>query len=87
MFYFAHCKPIPYFQIKHKQKKVLDILAVKKFSVDVQDIAVSPEMKQKMREVADNQLALPPQICISGVYCGVSLFFVFVKPDGNVNDI
>ena len=36
------------------------------------DVTQDPENKDKMRRIACNDAALPPQICNGDQYCGVS---------------
>ena len=48
------------------------ILESKNIAYEVVDIAASSEDKEKMREIAGNDTALPPQIANNGQYCGVS---------------
>ena len=37
------------------------------------DVAASEEEKKKMRDIAGNPKAIPPQICNGDQYCGVGL--------------
>ena len=47
------------------------ILDGKKIPYDVVDVAASQESKAKMREIANNPTAVPPQIANGDTYCGV----------------
>lgn len=70
-------------QIKGEQRKVEQILSSKNYKLDLVDIAAGAEAKEKMREIAGNPKAMPPQIANGDQYCGVSKlnfiisFFVF----------
>ncbi len=48
------------------------ILDGKKIPYDKIDIAASEDEKKKMRDLAGNPKALPPQLCNDDNYCGVS---------------
>ena len=47
------------------------VLSSKKIAFDEIDISSCEEGKAKMREIAGDQKALPPQIANGDVYCGV----------------
>ena len=53
------------------------VLESKEINFEVIDIASSSDDKEKMRELAGDPTALPPQIVNNGVYCGVSLWNFF----------
>ena len=48
------------------------ILDAKKIAYDKVDISADESGKAKMREIAGNPKALPPQLCNVDSYCGVS---------------
>ena len=48
------------------------ILSGKKIAFEKVDVAASEDAKKKMRDIAGNQTALPPQLCNGDQYCGVS---------------
>ena len=47
------------------------ILEAKKIDFEQIDIAADASYKDKMRQLANNPTALPPQICNGDEYCGV----------------
>ena len=52
------------------------VLASKKIAYEEVDIASSEEAKNKMREIAQDPKALPPQIANGDQYCGVRSWLV-----------
>ena len=48
------------------------ILDSKKIEYEKHDVSASEEIKKKMRKIAGNDKALPPQLCNGDTYCGVS---------------
>eukprot|EP00794_Sanderia_malayensis_P000162 gene162-774_t len=56
--------------IKKAQQKISMVLESKGIDFSVVDVAASAEDKAKMREVADDEKALPPQIASGDQYCG-----------------
>ena len=50
------------------------ILESKKIKYEIYDIASNEEFKSKMRELAADPKALPPQICKGDQYCGVGVY-------------
>ena len=61
-------------QIKKAQQKISMVLESKGINFEIVDIAASAEDKDKMRDLAGDPKALPPQIVNDGVYCGVFKF-------------
>eukprot|EP00794_Sanderia_malayensis_P000286 gene286-912_t len=57
-------------EIKKQQQRIDMVLESKKIPFIAIDIAASDEEKQKMRELAGNPSALPPQLCNGNEYCG-----------------
>lgn len=57
-------------KIKGEQRKVEQILSSKNYKLDLVDIAAGAEAKEKMREIAGNPKAMPPQIANGDQYCG-----------------
>ncbi|XP_075258461.1 SH3 domain-binding glutamic acid-rich-like protein 3 [Convolutriloba macropyga] len=57
-------------EIKKNQQKIQMILDSKKISYEVVDISSDESGKNKMRELAGDPKALPPQICNGDQYCG-----------------
>jgi glutaredoxin-related protein len=45
-------------------------LTSKKIEFNKVDVAASEDAKKKMREIAGNPTALPPQLCNGDQYCG-----------------
>ena len=42
------------------------------------DVAASAEEKAKMREIAQHETALPPQIANGDTYCGVRNYHIYI---------
>ena len=59
------------YQLKKHQQRIVMVLASKKIAYEEVDIASSEEAKNKMREIAQDPKALPPQIANGDQYCGV----------------
>ncbi|XP_072018198.1 SH3 domain-binding glutamic acid-rich-like protein 3 [Amphiura filiformis] len=57
-------------EVKKHQQKILLVLDGKKIPYQTIDIALSEDSKGKMREVAGNDKALPPQFANNDTYCG-----------------
>lgn len=57
-------------KLKKEQQRIMDILESKKIEFTKVDIAQTEADKQKMRELANNPAALPPQICNGDTYLG-----------------
>jgi len=57
-------------KLKQHQQKIQMILDSKCIKYELIDIAVSEDDKQKMRELADNPKALPPQLFNNNEYLG-----------------
>ena len=51
------------------------VLSGKKIEFEVVDISSSTDVKDKMRAIAGDPKALPPQICNGEQYCGVNKCF------------
>ena len=64
-------------QIKKQQQKIDMTLTSKKIEFEKVDVAASEDAKKKMREIAGNPTALPPQLCNGDQYCGVSSVCVY----------
>jgi len=47
-----------------------DILEMKKYQLELVDIALDSSARDRMREIAANKTALPPQLANGDVYCG-----------------
>lgn len=58
-------------QMKKQQQKIEMVLDSKKIEYEKVDIAADEGAKAKMREIAKNPSALPPQLCNGDQYCGV----------------
>ena len=58
--------------MKKQQQKIEMILDAKKIPYNKLDIAADEGLKKKMRELAGDPKALPPQLCNGDQYCGVS---------------
>ncbi|XP_064627820.1 SH3 domain-binding glutamic acid-rich-like protein 3 [Lineus longissimus] len=56
--------------IKQQQTKIKNILESKKVPYTEVDISASEDDKKKMRAIAENETALPPQIANGDSYCG-----------------
>mmetsp|Transcript_29116 Transcript_29116/g.32334 ORF Transcript_29116/g.32334 Transcript_29116/m.32334 type:complete len:94 (+) Transcript_29116:68-349(+) len=56
--------------IKKRQQKIQMVLEGKKIPINIIDIAKGTADKEKMRELAGDPKALPPQICNGDQYCG-----------------
>ena len=59
-------------KIKKNQQKIEMILDAKKIPYNKLDIAADEGLKDKMRKIAGDPKALPPQLCNGDQYCGVS---------------
>ncbi|XP_076026970.1 SH3 domain-binding glutamic acid-rich-like protein 3 [Genypterus blacodes] len=59
-------------RIKKKQQNIESILESKKIDFKLVDIAQNSDDKDRMRVLAGNPTALPPQIVNGDVYCGDS---------------
>jgi len=57
-------------EIKKHQQKIEMILDAKKIPYQKLDVAADESLKAKMREIAKNPTALPPQLCNGDQYCG-----------------
>ncbi|XP_066914701.1 SH3 domain-binding glutamic acid-rich-like protein 3 [Clytia hemisphaerica] len=57
-------------EIKKHQQKIQMVLDGKKIQYTVVDISASEEGKAKMREIAGDPKALPPQVANGDQYCG-----------------
>ncbi|XP_041462181.1 SH3 domain-binding glutamic acid-rich-like protein 3 [Lytechinus variegatus] len=57
-------------EIKKHQQKIDMILSSKKIDFDKVDISTDAEAKNKMRELAGDPKALPPQLCNGDTYLG-----------------
>ncbi|CAL8393806.1 unnamed protein product [Arctogadus glacialis] len=55
---------------KKQQQHILMVLDGRKIVHTDVDVTQDPENKDKMRRVACNDAALPPQICNGDQYCG-----------------
>ena len=64
-------------QIKKQQQKIDMTLTSKNIEFNKVDVAASEDAKKKMREIAGNPTALPPQLCNGDQYCGVSSACVY----------
>ncbi|KAK3747265.1 hypothetical protein QZH41_009619, partial [Actinostola sp. cb2023] len=56
--------------IKKHQQKIFLILDSMKINYNKLDVATDSDLVGKMREIIDNEKALPPQICNGDTYCG-----------------
>ena len=63
-------------QIKKNQQRIEMTLEGKKIPYKKLDIAADESLKTKMREIAGNPKALPPQLANGDQYCGVSFMAV-----------
>jgi hypothetical protein len=61
-------------QIKKQQQKIEMILDGKKIPYQKFDIAADETLKAKMRKIAGNPTALPPQLTNGDQYCGVNYY-------------
>ena len=61
-------------QIKKNQQKIEMILESKKIPFNKLDMAADETLKAKMREIAGDPKALPPQLANGDQYCGVSFY-------------
>lgn len=59
-------------KLKKKQKRIQDVLESYKYEFELVDIAADASAKEKMRTLASNPSALPPQLANGDEYCGVS---------------
>lgn len=57
-------------ETKKNQQRIEMVLSSKKIEFEFVDISVSSEKKDKMREIAGDSSALPPQIANGEQYCG-----------------
>ncbi|KAK5880255.1 hypothetical protein CesoFtcFv8_023303 [Champsocephalus esox] len=57
-------------EIKKRQQKILDVLSSKKVEFEAIDISQDSKIKDEMREMANDAMALPPQICNGNEHCG-----------------
>lgn len=57
-------------EVKKQQQKIQMILDAKKIKYEAVDVAASEDAKKKMRAIAGDDKALPPQICNGDTYCG-----------------
>jgi uncharacterized ubiquitin-like protein YukD len=71
-------------QIRNHQSQIKRVLDCKKIEYKEVDISASEEDKNKMRKIAEDDKALPPQIANGDTYCGVRPTFViasFSRPE------
>lgn len=57
-------------EIKKQQQRIEMILDSKKIPYTKVDIAADEEAKKRMREIAGNDRAIPPQLANGSQYCG-----------------
>lgn len=55
---------------KKKQTKIQQTLTGKKIEYELKDISASEDVKKEMRRVANDEKAMPPQLCNGDQYCG-----------------
>ena len=67
-------------QIKKKQQKIEMVLTGKKIDFEKVDISLVEGSKEKMREICEDDKALPPQFCKGDKYLGVGeKYFVLLN--------
>ena len=70
-------------ETKKHQQKIQTVLDSKKIKYDIVDISSNDDAKTKMRAIADNPSALPPQISNGDQYCGdYNLFEEALEQEG-----
>ncbi|XP_077408234.1 SH3 domain-binding glutamic acid-rich-like protein 3 [Vanacampus margaritifer] len=62
-------------EIKKQQQRIFMVLESKKIDFARVDIAASESDKGRMRQIAGNPTALPPQISNGDAYCGDMIAF------------
>jgi len=67
--------------VKKQQQRIEMVLGKNYQGTEVKyiDVAADEDAKKKMREIAGDDKAIPPQICNGDTYCGVSLSITLVK--------
>nr|XP_019947237.1 PREDICTED: SH3 domain-binding glutamic acid-rich-like protein 3 [Paralichthys olivaceus] len=57
-------------EMKKNQQLIFSVLDSKSILYERVDISQNVDDKNKMRKIAGNPTALPPQICNGDIYCG-----------------
>ncbi|XP_071955091.1 SH3 domain-binding glutamic acid-rich-like protein 3 [Antedon mediterranea] len=73
-------------EIKKHQQKIEMILDGKKIPYEKIDISVGESVKEKMRSVAGDPKAMPPQLCNGDQYCGDYAQFELAVDDETLNE-
>jgi len=73
-------------ELKKKQKRIQDVLESYKYEFELVDIAADASAKEKMRTLASNPSALPPQLANGDEYCGSYEDFDVAVEDGALKE-